>query len=69
MKFKIFTLQCDSEQSIEIYRWCSEQFGEEFKNWKYIYGTVYHQFVIQGQENIMLFVLAWNDLIPEIIFI
>lgn len=65
MDVKTFLLSLNSVHSIEVYGWCSEQFGDEFKNWKYVYGTVYHQFVIQGTENIVLFKLTWHEFIKQ----
>lgn len=41
MDVNTFLLSLTPNQSIEVYGWCSEQFGDEFKNWKYIYMVLF----------------------------
>jgi hypothetical protein len=71
MQYKTYLLKLHPGQANEVYAWCRNQLGEEFINWKYIYGggscyvstgEIDQTFIIKGIENIVLFELAWSEL-------
>jgi len=75
MGMSIFFLALKTDDVIIVYQWCCNQFGEENKEWKYMFGNCPpsrtsmndlifpEMFVINGKENITLFKLTWGDYI------